>query len=200
MLCPRCGTNQSDEMKFCKICGANLQAVREALEHPESVKKSDLGDNWLAEMFRSGQAMELRKLEMERQMGLTPAVKRYNEIKAGVITSSVGIGVAIFLLIFMQGLLGNVSPNTAEILSRVWIAGVIPFFVGVALIVNGLVVSKRLVEIQEREMKRVNGLEGETNDLRSLRPADTNEFIPTGFSVTEQTTRHLAGSEQNPKH
>jgi hypothetical protein len=199
MLCPRCGTNQSDEMKFCKVCGANLEAVRVALENPEAAKRFDWGDTWLAEMFRSGQAAELRKMEIERQMGITPEVKRYNEIKAGVITSSVGVGVAIFLFIFMQGLIGNVSPQAAEILSRVWIAGVIPFFVGLALIVNGLVVSKRMVEVQEREMKRRNALEGETATQRSLRPADTNEFIPTGFSVTDQTTRHLVGSRPEEK-
>src|SRR5690349_14198794 len=196
MLCPRCGTNQNDEMKFCKVCGANLEAVRIALTNPEVAKKFDWGDTWLAEMFRSGQAAELRKIEMEREMGITPEVKRYIEIKAGVITSSVGVGVAIFLFIFMQGLIGNVSPQAAEILSRVWIAGVIPFFVGLALIVNGLVVSKRMVEIQEREMNRRSVLEGETATQRSLRPADTNEFIGTGFSVTEGTTRHLAAEEK----
>jgi hypothetical protein len=200
MLCPRCGTNQSDEMKFCKFCGANLQAVREALESPEPGKKFDWGDTWVAEMFKSGQAIEMRKLEMERQMGITPAVKRYNEIKAGVITSSIGIGLMIFLAVFMEGLLGKVSPEAAEIITRVWVAGVIPFFVGLALIINGVVVSKKMVEIQEREMKRANALEGEVNHQRGLRPADTGEFIPTGFSVTDQTTRHLAGSEQNPKH
>jgi len=196
MLCPRCGTNQSDEMKFCKVCGANLEAVRVALVNPDAAKKFDWSDTWLAEMFRSGQAAELRKLEMERQMGITPEVKRYNEIKAGVITSSVGVGVSIFLFIFMQGLIGNVSAQAAEILSRVWIAGVLPFFVGMALIINGVVVSKKMVEIQEREMKRRNALEGDTQAQRSLRPADTNEFIPSGFSVTEGTTRHLAAEEK----
>jgi len=198
MLCPRCSSNQSDDVKFCKSCGANLQAVREALEFRGN--KFEWGDTWLAEMFRSGQAAEMRKLEMERRMGITPEVKRYNEIKAGVITSSVGVGVAIFLFVFMQGLLNVVSPEAAQILAHVWIAGVIPFFVGLALIVNGLVVSKRMAEIQELEMRKANLLDDETAAQRALRPADTNEFIPTGFSVTEQTTRHLAGSEQNPKH
>jgi hypothetical protein len=205
MVCPRCSANQSDDVKFCKFCGANLQAVREALENREAASKFDWGNTWLAEMFQSGQAAEMRKLELERRMGITPAVKRYNEIKAGVITSSIGVGVSIFLFIFMQGLLPVVSPQAAEILARVWIAGVIPFFVGLALIVNGLVVSKRMVEIQERELKKLKSLDvdlpaGETAAQRALRPADTNEFIPAGYSVTEQTTRHLAGSEQNPKH
>jgi hypothetical protein len=41
--------------------------------------------------------------EIERRQGITPEVKRYNEIKAGVIVSSAGIGLSIFLFIFMQG-------------------------------------------------------------------------------------------------
>ena len=199
MLCPRCASNQSDDVKFCKTCGANLQAVRDVLDNREAGNKFEWSDTWVAEMFRSGQANELRKMEMERRLGITPEVKRYNEIKAGVITSSVGIGVSIFLFIFMQGLIPVVSDKAAEILSHVWIAGVIPFFVGVALIINGLVVSRRMAEIQEAEMRKMNVLGGETEAQRALRPADTNEFIPTRFSVTEQTTRHLAGSEQNPK-
>lgn len=199
MLCPRCSSNQSDDVRFCKSCGANLQAVREALENREPGKKFDWSNTWVADMFQSGQAAELRKLEMERRMGITPAVKRYNEIKAGVITSGVGIGLAIFLFVFMEGVAANASGEAAEILRRLWIAGVIPFFVGLALIINGLVVSKRMVEIQEREMKRANSLDPDVSDQPRLRPADTNEFIPTGFSVTEQTTRHLSGAERNPK-
>jgi hypothetical protein len=200
MLCPRCGSNQSEDLKFCKTCGANLEAVRTALENPELVKRFDWNDTWLAEMFKSPKAQELRKRELERQMGITPAVKRYEEIKAGVITSSVGIGLAIFLFVFMQGLLGSVSPQAAQIITRLWIAGVIPFFVGVALIINGLVVSKRLVEFQEREDARARQLGGEASDLRTLKEGEMNEFVPTGFSsVTEQTTRHLAGSEEKPR-
>ena len=199
MLCPRCSSNQTDDVKFCKSCGANLQAVRDVLDNREPGTRFEWGDTWVAEMFRSGQANELRKMEMERRLGITPEVKRYNEIKAGVITSSVGIGVSIFLFIFMQGLIPVVSDKAAEILSHVWIAGVLPFFIGVALIINGLAVSKRMAEIQESEMRKAKALDGDTPTQRALRPADTNEFIPTGFSVTDQTTRHLAGSEQKPK-
>jgi hypothetical protein len=199
MLCPRCSSTQSDDVKFCKFCGANLQAVRDALETREPEKKFDWSNTWVAEMFMSADAQELRKQEMERRMGITPTMKRYQEIKAGVITSCVGIAVAIFLHIFMKGLLGKVDPETAEILTRIWVVGVIPFFVGVALMINGMIVSKRLAEIQEARMKRPGPLEGQATDPRELRPGDANEFIPPNFSVTEQTTRHLSGVEQNPK-
>jgi hypothetical protein len=201
MLCPRCSSTQSDDVKFCKFCGANLQAVREALESREPGTKFDWSNTWVAEMFMSGEAQELRKQEMERRLGITPTVKRYREIKAGVITSCVGIGVAIFLFVFMQGVAGHVDADDAEIVRRIWVAGVIPFFVGLALIFNGLVVSRRLAELQEhdRELKRPGVLDGQVNNQRELRPADASEFIPPDFSVTEQTTRHLSGVEQHPK-
>jgi hypothetical protein len=200
MICPRCSSTQSDDVKFCKFCGANLQAVREVLENPEAVgKKFDWSNTWVAEMFMSAEAQELRKQEMERRLGITPTVKRYQEIKAGVITSCAGIGVAIFLFVFMQGVIHKVDPDEAEILRRIWVAGVIPFFVGLALIFNGMIVSKRLAELQERQAKGPTPLGDHAGDPRELRPADASEFVPPGFSVTEQTTRHLSGVQRNPK-
>jgi len=194
MLCPRCALNQSDEIKFCTSCGANLQAVREALDAPE--KKFDWGNTWVAEMFMSGQAAEIRKREMERQLGITPEVKRYNEIKAGVIVSCVGIGVSIFLFFLMMGVAANAPPGDAEILTRVWVAGVIPFMVGLALIINGLFVSKKMIEVMERGRKEPDALEDGPTP-RGLRAADTSEFIPANMSsVTDQTTRHLENAER----
>ncbi len=207
MICPRCASNQSDNVKFCTFCGANLEAVREVLAVKDSDRKFDWSETWVAEMFRSGEIAQQRKLEMERRLGITPEVKRYNEIKAGVIVSSIGVALTIFLAIFMQGVASNVAPNEAEIVSRLWVAGFIPFFVGVALIINGVVVSKKQAELIEREMRRIKNLEAnpaaEMNaapNHRTLRPAETNEFIPAPFSVTDQTTRHLSKVEQEPTH
>jgi hypothetical protein len=194
MLCPRCSSNQSDDIKFCTFCGANLQAVREAIEAPE--KKFDWSNTWVAEMFNSSQINELRKREMERQLGITPEVKRYNEIKAGVICSCVGLGVAIFLFVFMQAIAGqSPNPGDAEILRRIWIAGIIPFMVGVGLIINGVLVSKKMVEVMERQRQGTKELEVGPAP-RGLRPAETNEFIPANMSVTDQTTRHLENAER----
>lgn len=203
MICPRCASNQTDNVKFCTFCGANLEAVREALALKDSDRKFDWGETWVAEMFRSGEITQQRKREMERRLGITPEVKRYNEIKAGVIVSSIGVALSIFLAIFMQGVARSLPVNEAEIVTRLWVAGFIPFFVGLALIINGVVVSRKQAELIERELKRVNQ-ETETPSLnaanpRTLRPAETNEFIPTPFSVTDQTTRHLAKAERETK-
>ena len=198
MFCPQCGSNQSDELRFCKLCGANLAAVRQVVATRETGDKFDWSKTWVAEMFLSGEESVRRAAEIERLRGITPEVKRYKEIKAGVITGSVGLGVATVLYILMQGIIlgGNVPPDVAEILKRVWVAGVIPFFVGIALIINGLFVSKRLVEIaKQAHQTGPNILERET-EPRSLRSADTTEFIPPSFSVTEETTKHLGNSDQ----
>jgi len=148
-------------------------------------------------MFMSGQMAEARKLEMERRLGITPEVKRYNEIKAGVIVSCVGVGVTIFLL-FMMNAIANYNPQNGDILRSVWLAGLIPFMVGLALIINGVVVSKKMVEVIEREQNKTKNLE-EGPAPRGLRSPDTNEFIPTNFSVTDSTTRHLENSQRKVK-
>jgi hypothetical protein len=200
MFCPQCGANQSDELKFCKLCGANLHAVRQVVAIREKGESFDWSKTWVAEMFLSEGERKRREEELERERGITPEVKRYNEIKAGVITGSVGIGVMIFLYVLMQGIIlgGQVSPGDAEILRRVWVAGVIPLCVGIGLIINGLVVSRGLVRLASREAQTRQDALPREPERPSLRPADTTEFIPNNFSVTEETTKHLQGSGQKP--
>src|SRR5437773_8910807 len=149
MFCPRCGTSQSEELKFCKSCGANMEAVRQAVDARETPEKFDWSRTWVTEMFLSDAERKRRKELIERERGITPEVKRVTEIKAGVIISSVGVGVMIVLYMLMQGIVlgGKVAPEAVEILLRLWVAGVIPLMVGLALIINGVVVSKRLVEL-----------------------------------------------------
>ena len=196
MFCPRCGANQSDELRFCKACGANLSAVRQVVYAREPENKADANTPWWEEIALSDADSKRRKQELDHERGIAPEVRRYTEIKAGVIVSSVGVAIAIFLAVFMQGLIlsGNVSPDTAEILSRLWVAGVLPLLVGLALIFNGMVVSKRLAEIaRQAALKGSDALDKGTNPL-ALNAGDTTEFMPARFSVTEETTHHLSSS------
>ena len=200
MFCPQCGANQSDDLKFCKLCGANLYAVRQVVATRETGDKFDWSKTWVAEMFLSDGERKRRKEETDRLRGITPDVQRSREVKAGVITGSVGIGVAIFLYVFMQGVIlsGNVPPNAVEILRRLWIVGVIPLFVGLAMVFNGLVVSRRFIRGASQESAGSNALESET-DPHFLRPADTAGLDPPKFSVTDETTRHLKGPDHNDR-
>jgi hypothetical protein len=193
MFCPQCGVNQSDELKFCKSCGANLEAVRQVVAMRETGGKFDWSKTWVAEMFLSEGERKRREEDLERQRGITPEVKRFKEIKAGVITACVGVGLAIFLNVLFEGIIlgGNVPPHAVEILRHLWVVGVIPFFVGVGLLINGLFVSKRLAEISGRELPTGPDALEKGTERQALRASDTTEFIPSDFSVTEGTTKHL---------
>jgi hypothetical protein len=193
MFCPQCGSNQSDEQKFCKSCGANLYAVRQVVATREMEEKFDWSKTWMAEMFMSKDEQAKRKLEAEKKLGITPEVKRANEVKAGVITSCAGLALMVFLYVFMRGVIlgANIPNDVAEILGRIWIAGVFPFFVGLGLMINGLVVSKKILGASKQEEPSRANLFSSERANPALKSADTSEFIPTNMSVTEGTTRHL---------
>jgi hypothetical protein len=197
MFCPRCGSNQSEELKFCKTCGANLYAVRQVVDKREIDEKFDWSKTWVAEMFNNSEEAVRRQQALEVARGLTPEVKRYNEIKGGVITASVGVAFMIFLHIFMEGIVlgGKVPNDTAEILSRVWVAGIIPLFVGLALIFNGVFISKKALASGKRAPHSTSELTGD--ETPALPAANTSEFIPANLSVTENTTRHLSHKEES---
>jgi len=193
MFCPQCGSTQNDELRFCKSCGANLQALRQILSTREGEEKFDWSKTWVADMFMSGEEAVKRQAELERLQGITPEVKRRNEIKAGVITASIGVGLMILLFVLMEGIIagGQVPPEAAAILSRLWVVGVIPILVGAALIFNGMVVSKKGEQKPSLSPQAANPELKTPASPEYLPPADTNELFPAGFSVTDETTRHL---------
>ncbi|HZI86387.1 MAG TPA: hypothetical protein VFD48_06115 [Pyrinomonadaceae bacterium] len=192
MFCPRCGARQSEELKFCKSCGANLFAVRQVIDQRYTNGKIDPSKPWFADIALSDAESKRRKQDLDHQRGLTPEVKRYNEIRGGVITAGAGLGLTILVFVLMNGIIlgGNVSPAAAEILSRLWVVGIVPLFIGISLIVNGLFVTKRLAEIARVAAERSSMLTSDMN-AHALQSADTTEFIPSSYSVTEGTTKHL---------
>jgi len=188
MFCPQCGTTESDELKFCKSCGANLSAVRQAASKREQGDPSNPWGEWVLEANR---VKAIAKEERERRRSLAPEVQRLREVKAGVITASAGIALGIFLNVFMQGIIlgARITPEVAEILSRLWVVGVIPLCIGMGLLINGLFVKTAMKkpatkDVLERDAKQ-----------DSLNLAEPSERIASGFSVTEQTTRQLRGAD-----
>ena len=183
MFCPNCAMQITDDVKFCRKCGANLQGVQEAMTG-RSTKSIDWDKTWVKEMLMSQE-------ERERRQGKTPEVKRMEEIKAGVITSAVGIGAMIFLYFFLGAVAANEGKD-AVIVGRVWLAGLVPFLIGLALIFNGLFISKRIVKLKQQQLE-----EGQEARAQRLATYTTNElpevetpYIPN-YSVTEQATYPL---------
>jgi hypothetical protein len=195
MFCPRCGTSQSEELKFCKSCGVNLSAVRQAATAPDGHLKLDWSKTWVADMFLSHSERKRKEEEIERQRGITTEIKRYNEIKAGVITSSVGVGVMIFLFGIVQGIIAaGIPPAAAHILSSIWVAGVIPFFIGLGLIINGVVVGKKVVEASRQGLQSPDAPRLEPVTSRMDIPTPSSDWPEPASSVTENTTRQLRDS------
>lgn len=190
MFCPRCAAQANDESKYCKNCGTNLQVVRDASSGGNS-DKFDWSQTWLADMV-------LTPEELDRRRGVTPEMKRIREIKAGVITTLVGVGAMIFLYFFLGAVAGAEQEKDAEIIRRVWLAGVVPFLIGLGILFNGLVLGRREVQLRHEKEGRMRTQHPPIEEL----PAKTTSqlAIPDGsaapdFSVTEKTTAHLAGKQ-----
>jgi hypothetical protein len=171
-------------LKFCKQCGANLAAVRGAATRTTTGGGIDWNKTWVAEMF-------LNQEELERQKGITPEIKRYEEIKGGVITALVGLGVMVFLNFFMAGVALK-EPEDAVILNRIWVAGIIPFLVGIALIINGIFISPRIAELKRQQ--RRGEFEPAPPTGRLAEPPARRLVEPdplVDFSVTEDATARM---------
>jgi hypothetical protein len=63
--------------------------------------------------------------------------------------------------------------------------------VGLALIINGVFVSKKQAELAEQTQRTPETFGDRNAEIPALRSADTAEFVPPSFGVTEGTTKHL---------
>ncbi len=183
MFCPNCGMQATEGLKFCKRCGANLRRVQGVMA--QGGGGFDWSKTWVAEMMMSEE-------ERERQKGVTPEEKRLNEIKGGVILTAIGLSVTIFLYFFMGSVAAFTNPKEAELLRSIWLSGLIPFVVGLAIIFNGLFISKRIVELKRQQIRT-------PPQPLPLDAPTTGQLVepsaPGDFSITEQTTTRLPDHE-----
>jgi hypothetical protein len=184
MFCPGCGLQVSDDLKFCRKCGANLHGVREGMMSRPVEEKPDWSKGWAANIMLA--------TELQERMRGTPEERRLNEIKGGVITSLTGVGLMIFLYFFLN-IVAEKAGDAAEIVRGLWTVGIIPILVGTGLIINGVFVSRRLSSLkEERAQTKVSA-----SPAHSALPAKTTNHLvvditpSNGASVTEDSTLHL---------
>jgi hypothetical protein len=179
VYCPSCGSTNQNEVKFCRRCGVNLGVVSDAL---------------------SGRPAEQSQID-ER---MVKVFKDYYRGRNSVIIGTVASLIALFkvTLFALMGL-----PAGTGFLGT--LAGMFFLFGAIALVWGTAKWNNAASEIKAIGRAAAAGkslrpaedhaglLSGEAPSIRDAAPSTD----PLGFpaSVTEQTTRHLAGREYQPK-
>ena len=203
MFCPSCGSEERQLSQFCRACGTDLRIVRRGLEQPDSITASAVSSR---QQISQAMADKIRQMESSRELKQvaedvlpqiekfleSPEEKRLRRIRAGVITGLAGLGAA--LVIFLASL------ESHDLIPFIALA-LVPFFVGLGIVINGLVftvprksLADRSADAEsQRQLEAVNDYASNripvgshtTNDLREP------ELIAARPSVTEHTTHHL---------
>jgi len=206
IYCPECATQATDDVKYCKKCGTSLRGL-EALQSRNPDGQFDWSRTWVADMLRTEDERARRRAAMDipdRPEDLVAAELKQvadlqKEIKSGIITAFAGVGLSIFLLIFMGAIAAMQHDlGTARMLNSLWAVGVIPFFVGVGILVNALFVSRHFSEHRRNILRSVfaSGAHALREPSRSTGELQAPEAPPSSVpSVVEHTTRHLVEPE-----
>jgi hypothetical protein len=210
MFCPGCGFEELQRSHFCRACGADLRPARTGLEKIETLSSADLDareeiGRALADKIREMQkTKDLETLvesvlpEVEKFLE-SPEERRLRRIRAGVITSALGIAAmaCVFLLAFFT--------RTRELLPLMGI-GVVPFLIGLGIIINGFLFSLPGKGIMRQSSRSLEKLLDQipTRPRAAIKPPtatiqSTSAPAPVLPSVTEHTTHHLADEVSVPR-
>jgi hypothetical protein len=210
MYCPSCGSEERQLSQFCRACGTDLRIVRNSLENPDAVTQSAVSARehiGMAVADKIRQMSTAKELERVAEDVLphfekfleSPEEKRLRRIRSGIITSAIGLGATIILLVMAM--------DKSDILPYITPA-LITFLVGIGVIVNGLIftVPRKSLPGDAYDALSQKVLDSDANMNRvpyeapaaASLPAGanlTNELVPSQRSITEHTTHHLNTSK-----
>lgn len=192
MYCPNCAAEESQPKQFCRNCGTDLRGVRSALIKPDTLTASAASAR---DEIGRAVALKIQELESSRDLkriaeDVLPQIEKFLEspeerrlrgIRSGVITSAVGLGA---MLLF--GVLSLVFDKELIFMA---LAGIVPFLIGLGLIINGIFFT---IPRQHFSNAANNPLEQAANNS----VVKTNELLPAEgvappSSVVEHTTHRL---------
>jgi hypothetical protein len=206
MYCPSCGSEERQLSQFCRACGTDLRAVRSTIERPDAITASAVTAR---EQIGMAVADKIREMETARDLKKvaedvlpqfekfleSPEERRLRRVRAGIICSAIGLGWTIITTVAALSKSGEfafVAP------------GLVLFFIGVGIIVNGLWFS---VPHKQLPGDSYDALSQKLLDSSPARPyeapsarATTNELSPAVktplSSITDHTTHHLNPNKQ----
>ena|SRR5215831_19254541 len=209
MFCPSCGSEERQASQYCRACGTDLLPVRVSLERPDSISapaitaREEIGRAVAQKIREVGDARDLKRVAEDvlpqiEKFFESPEEKRLRRMRAGVIVSSIGVGISILNLIMagaaqdhdVQGFLGGAG------------AGIILFCIGLGLLLNALLFTRPRKGLQDHSgnAPAQNLLDAPYTapQLRSghdvssgVRAQTTSNLGQRRGSVTEHTTLHL---------
>src|SRR5437660_9864552 len=206
MFCPSCGSEERQASQYCRACGTDLRPVRVSIERPDSITASAVSareeiGRAVAEKIRevedSGDLKRVAEdvLPQIEKFLESPEEKRLRRVRAGVVTAASGLGASV--LIFL------VSMQAHDLIPFIAL-GLVAFFVGLGLIINGLIftVPRKGIADRSEEARAQRELESRMQNppgayqLSDAFPQMTNGSKATDPlagrpSVTEHTTQHL---------
>jgi hypothetical protein len=192
MYCPSCGTEASDQTKYCVKCGVNLRRVKGVLGKGGAGFSE--GNDWDQAWKDAHKARtEERRRRADERRKKTPEEKRLNEIKAGVIVSNIGLGLMVFLNLLFSAIASTLDGPEANILRSLWAVGLVPFMIGLGILFNGFFISKRIVDLkrQQEQTDQQEPLFSALNTAPVARLVEPAQYPISDFSVTETTTTKL---------
>jgi hypothetical protein len=190
MFCPGCGFQAKDDFKFCRQCGASLHGVRDAMSSRSNGDKFDWSKTWWAEMIYSPEELERRRGVTPEEKRLAEEKKRLNEIKGGVITGLIGVGVMISFYFFF-GAVAKQAGDGADIVRNLWLLGIVPTLIGAGLLFNGFFISRRLVELNEQLLQTAPPRTPTAVSAKTTDRLVSDASRSGAAGVTEDTTAHL---------
>lgn len=201
MYCPSCGSEERQLSQYCRACGTDLRVVRTSLERPDAITASAVSAREHIGLAIADQIRQMRTgkdlehiaedvLPSFEKFLESPEERRLRRMRAGVITSCIGFGLAMVCLL--------VAMRTGDIF--IILPGFITFMIGLGIVINGLlftVPKKRLPGATSDALAQevLDSMQMRTRYEPPIAGSLTNELGPSAntqiASVTEHTTHHL---------
>ena len=201
MYCPSCGSEERQLSQFCRACGTDLRVVRNSLENPDAITQSAISAREtigmaVADKIRQmSSAKDLKKVAEDvlphfEKFLESPEEKRLRRIRAGIITSAIGLGATIVAILIAFDKIDFFPFVTPPLVT---------FLVGIGVIINGLLFTtpKKSLPGDSYDALSQQVLDSGVNRVPyEAPPANlTNELPPARKpqlpSITEHTTHHL---------